>query len=211
MNYFREATSPTRARALTALATLGAGLLIAGCGGSSGGSSTLTIGNENKADSSLIKDTASSTTQTTPTTPTTSTSAGASGTATTPSSGPLSKEPKIPHGVGSTPPTNLVKVDVIKGTGAEAKQGSTVEVNYVGGLWKTGKEFDASWRRKEPFKFTIGGGEVIKGWEEAVVGMKVGGRRLIVIPPALGYGAKSTSSIPGNSTLTFIIDLLQVS
>jgi peptidylprolyl isomerase len=205
VNYFREATSPTRTRTLTALATLGVGLLIAGCGGSSGGSSTLTIGNENKADTSLIKGSASSTT---PTTPTSTAPAGA---ATTPTSGPLSEEPKIPRGVGNKPPTNLVKVDVIRGTGAEAKQGSTVEVNYVGGLWKTGKEFDASWRRKEPFKFTIGGGEVIKGWEEAVVGMKVGGRRLIVIPPALGYGAKSTSSIPANSTLTFIIDLLKVS
>ena len=79
---------------------------------------------------------------------------------------------------------------MVIGNGAEAKPKSTVEVNYVGGLWKTGKEFDASWRRKEPFKFTIGAGEVIKGWEEAVVGMKVGGRRLIVVPPSLGYGSK---------------------
>lgn len=205
MNNLSEATYPTRTRALTALAALGAGLLIAGCGGSSGETSTLTIGNENKADSSLIKGSASSTTPTTPK------STGSAGAATTPTSGPLSEEPKIPHGAGNSPPTKLVTVDVIKGTGAEAKQGSTVEVNYVGGLWKTGKEFDASWRRKEPFKFTIGGGEVIKGWEQAVVGMKVGGRRLIVIPPALGYGAKSTSSIPANSTLTFIIDLLKVS
>ncbi len=208
MNYFRETISPTRARALSALALLGAAALIAGCGGSSGGSSTLTIGNESKADNALITGTGS--TSSTSSTASTSTTAS-SGAATTPTTGPLSEEPKIPHGVGNTPPNHLVKVEVIKGTGAEAKQGSTVEVNYVGGLWKTGKEFDASWRRKEPFKFTIGGGEVIKGWEEAVVGMKVGGRRLIVIPPALGYGAKASGSIPANSTLTFIIDMLKVS
>jgi FKBP-type peptidyl-prolyl cis-trans isomerase len=208
VNYFRDTISPTRARALGALATLGALVLLTGCGGSSGGSSTLTIGNESKTDNSLITGTGTtSSTSSTSSTPTTA----SSGAATTPTSGPLSKEPKIPPGVGNTPPPNLVKVEVIKGSGAEAKQGSTVEVNYVGGLWKTGKEFDASWRRKEPFKFTIGGGEVIKGWEEAIVGMKVGGRRLIVVPPALGYGAKASGSIPANSTLTFVIDLLKVS
>jgi peptidylprolyl isomerase len=208
VNYFSETISPTRARALSALATLGAVLLVAGCGGSSGGSSTLTIGNESKADSTLITGTASTSSTSSTGTSTTSTTTS-SGAATTPTSGPLSEEPKIPHGFGS-PPTHVVKQDVIIGKGAEAKQGSTVEVNYIGGLWRSGKEFDASWRRKEPFKFTLGAGEVIKGWEEAVVGMKVGGRRLIVIPPASGYGAKSTASIPGNSTLTFIIDLLKV-
>ena len=205
MNYFRETISPTRARALSALATIGVGLLIAGCGGSSGGSSTLTIGNENTADNALIKSGAStSTTSTGESTSTTSTGAPAS----TPKSGPLSEEPKIPHGYGS-PPTHLVKQDVIIGKGAEAKAGSTVEVNYVGGLWKTGKVFDASWTRKEPFSFTLGSGQVIKGWDEGVVGMKVGGRRLLVIPPELAYGAKGSGSIPPNSTLTFIVDLLK--
>lgn len=190
MNYFRDAIPPTRTRALTAIATVGAGFLIAGCGGSSGGSSTLTIGNESKADNSLI-------------------TAGQAAPANTPTTGPLSEEPKIPHGVGSSPPTHLVTQDVIKGTGAEAKTGSKVEVNYVGGLWKTGKVFDASWKRKEPFTFTIGGGQVIKGWDQGVSGMKVGGRRLLVIPPELGYGKTGSSSIPPNSTLTFIIDLLK--
>ena len=203
MNYFRDAISPTRARALTALATLGAGFLIAGCGGSSGGSSTLTIGNENTADNALI-------TSGTAAAGTSTTGAGATGGGGgTPKSGPLSEEPKkMPVGFGA-PPTSLVKQDVIIGKGAEAKTGSAVEVNYVGALWKTGKVFDASWTRKEPFTFTIGAGQVIKGWDQGVLGMKVGGRRLLVIPSALGYGAKGSGSIPPNSTLEFVVDLLK--
>jgi len=207
VNYFRDALSPTRARGLTALATLGAGLLIAGCGGSSGGSSTLTIGNENTADNALIKAGATGTSTTPGGTSSTSTTSGSGGG--TPKTGPLSKEPNgIPTGVGS-PPTHLVKQDVILGKGAEAKTGATVEVNYVGAFWKTGKVFDASWKRKEPFTFTIGAGQVIKGWDEGVVGMKVGGRRLLVIPPELGYGAKGSGTIPANSTLEFVVDLLK--
>lgn len=198
MNYFREAISPTRARALTAIATLGATLLVAGCGGSSGGSSTLTIGNESKADNALINSGASTT------------APGTTGpAATTPTSGPLSEEPKVPHAVGNTPPTHLVKQDLIVGTGAEAKTGSTVEVNYIGGLWKTGKVFDASWKRKELFKFTIGSGEVIKGWDQGFLGMKVGGRRVLVIPSELAYGPKGSASIPPNTPLTFVVDLLK--
>jgi len=191
VNYFREATSPTRTRALTALATLGAGLLIAGCGGSSGGSSTLTIGNENKADSSLIK-------------------AGEVVAPKTPTSGPLATEPTIAAGTGATP-TKLITKDVIVGTGAEAKKGSTVYVNYVGAIWKNGKIFDASWKRKEPFLFVIGTGEVIEGWDKGVVGMKVGGRRILVIPAPLAYGKTGNPSIPPNSALTFVVDLLKVS
>src|SRR5487761_2601623 len=115
VNYIRDAISPTRARAMTALATLGAGILIAGCGGSSGGSSTLTIGNENKADNALITAGSTATTSTTSTTGTASTGGG------TPKSGPLSEEPKkMPVGSGA-PPTHLVKQDVIIGKGAEAK------------------------------------------------------------------------------------------
>ncbi len=205
MNNFRAITSPTRARALTALATLGAGLLIAGCGGSSGGSSTLTIGNENTADNALIKSSASSSS----TTSTTSTSASEStASVKTPTTGPLSKKPTAPVGHGS-PPTKLITTDVIKGTGAEAKSGSSVVVNYVGVIWKTGKEFDSSWKRSETFPFTLGSGGVIKGWEEGVVGMKVGGRRILEIPAALAYGSKGTSGIPPNTPLTFVIDLLK--
>ncbi len=107
------------------------------------------------------------------------------------------------------PPTKLVTKEIIAGTGAEAKSGSAVAVNYVGALYKTGKVFDASWKRNEPFPFTLGKGQVIPGWEQGVVGMKVGGRRELIIPPALGYGAKgSPPSIPPNETLIFIVDLL---
>jgi peptidylprolyl isomerase len=206
VNNFRAITHPTRARALTALVALGAGLLIAGCGGSSGGSSTLTIGNENTADNALIKSsaTASSTTSTSTTPSTTESTASVK----TPTTGPLSKKPTAPVGHGSAP-TKLITTDVIKGTGAEAKSGSSVVVNYVGVIWKTGKEFDSSWKRSETFPFTLGSGQVIKGWEQGVVGMKVGGRRILEIPSELAYGSKGTSGIPPNTPLTFVIDLLK--
>ena len=191
MNYFRDAISPTRARAMTALATLGAGILIAGCGGSSGGSSTLTIGNENSADNSLAK-------------------AGEIVAPTTPTSGPLATEPTIAPGTGPTP-TKLESKDIIVGTGPEAKAGSTVYVNYVGAIWKTAKVFDASWKRHEPFLFVIGTGEVIEGWDKGVAGMKVGGRRILTIPAAEAYGSKGSPSIPPNTPLTFVVDMLKVS
>jgi peptidylprolyl isomerase len=102
-----------------------------------------------------------------------------------------------------------VTKEIVTGTGAEAKTGSAVAVNYVGALYKTGKVFDASWKRNEPFTFTLGKGQVIPGWEQGVVGMKVGGRRELIIPAALGYGVKgSPPSIPPNETLVFIVDLL---
>jgi peptidylprolyl isomerase len=197
VNYLNDA-SPTPAavtpralaRAAGLLAVLGAGLLIAGCGGSSE-SSTITIGNESKADSSLIK-------------------AGEIIPAKTPTSGPLSTEPKITAGTGPAP-TKLVTKDLVVGTGREAKKGSNVEVNYVGALYKTGTVFDASWKRKEPFLFVIGTGEVIEGWDKGVVGMKVGGRRELVIPSALAYGkAGNAPKIPKNEALIFVVDLLKV-
>ncbi len=191
MNYFRDAISPTRTRALTAVATLGAGILLAACGGSSGGSSTLTIGNENSADNALIK-------------------AGEVVAPTTPTSGPLATEPTIAPGTGPTP-TKLVSKDIVVGTGAEAKTGSTVYVNYVGAIWKTAKVFDASWKRHEAFQFVLGAGQVIEGWEKGVAGMKVGGRRELIIPASEAYGSKGSASIPPNTPLTFVIDLLKVS
>ncbi len=200
MNYFSDV--PTRLhRARTrrigfGLAALGASALIAGCG-SSGSSSTITVGAENKADEALANSSAS-------TGPTGATGASAK----TPTSGPLSKEPHITPPSGPAP-TKLVTKEIVKGTGAEAKTGSAVAVNYVGALYKTGKVFDASWKRNEPFTFTLGKGQVIPGWEQGVVGMKVGGRRELIIPSALGYGAKgSPPSIPPNETLIFIVDLL---
>jgi len=188
VNYFKDATSKIRSRALIGLATLGAGLLIAGCG-SSGGSSTITIGNENSADNALVK-TAEAKVVKTPTT------------------GPLSTEPKVTPPSGPAP-TKLESKDLITGTGAEAKSGDSVTVNYVGVLYKGGKEFDASWKRKEPFTFTLGQKQVIAGWDQGVAGMKVGGRRELIIPSNLAYGAAgSPPTIPANAPLVFVIDLL---
>jgi peptidylprolyl isomerase len=200
VNYFKNSkTSPStlRSRAGIAAAALGAAILIAGCG--SGGSSTITVGNENSADNSLIKAGESTTASTTPTTA-----------AKTPTSGPLSKEPKVtpPSGPAST---KLETKDLIVGTGAEAKDGDTVTVNYVGVLYKGGKVFDASWKRNEPFSFTLGKGQVIPGWDQGIPGMKVGGRRELIIPAALAYGAKgSPPAIPPNAPLVFVVDLLSV-
>lgn len=123
----------------------------------------------------------------------------------------LDTRPKL-AGSSETPPTVLVKKDIVVGDGAEAEEGDTVKVQYVGALFSNGNEFDASWDRgKQPFTFTLGGGQVIKGWDEGVAGMKVGGRRVLVIPPDLGYGAQgSPPSIPANATLVFVVDLEDV-
>ncbi|TXS19955.1 FKBP-type peptidyl-prolyl cis-trans isomerase [Streptomyces sp. ms191] len=106
-------------------------------------------------------------------------------------------------------PTELTIRDLVVGDGAEAKPGRVVRVHYVGVTFETGREFDASWDRGEPFKFAVGGGRVIKGWDRGVRGMKVGGRREIIVPPRLGYGKQSPSPlIPAGSTLVFVVDLL---
>ncbi|MEW1697958.1 FKBP-type peptidyl-prolyl cis-trans isomerase [Streptomyces sp. NPDC093249] len=108
-------------------------------------------------------------------------------------------------------PTELTIRDLVVGDGAEAKPGMVVRVHYVGVAFESGKEFDTSWERGQPFKFAVGGGRVIKGWDRGVRGMRVGGRREIVVPPRLGYGKQSPSPlIPANSTLVFVVDLLSV-
>jgi peptidylprolyl isomerase len=130
----------------------------------------------------------------------------------TPTSGPLSTEPKITVPSGP-PPTTLKTTDLIKGTGAVAAVGDTVTVNYVGALYSNGTVFDASWNRKETYTVPgpLGTAPVIKGWNEGIVGMRVGGRRELIIPPDLAYGAGGEPpTIPKNATLIFIIDLLQV-
>ena len=110
---------------------------------------------------------------------------------------------------GGTPPRELVSRDLVKGRGRAAKAGDAVRVQYVGVAHSTGEEFDASWER-EPFEFRLGGGDVIAGWDEGVVGMKPGGRRVLVIPPDKAYGAQSPSPAIGpNETLVFVIDLLK--
>jgi len=114
----------------------------------------------------------------------------------------------IPAGA---PPAELVREDLEVGTGAEATPGKTVEVHYVGVAWSTKKQFDASWDRGETFDFPLGKGRVIRGWDEGVAGMRVGGRRRLTIPPAMGYGARGAGGAIGpNETLVFIVDLLAV-
>ena len=111
------------------------------------------------------------------------------------------------------PPTKLYTKDLIVGTGATAEPGDTLYVNYVGALYKNAKVFDASWKDTpgKPFSFALGQNQVIKGWDEGLKGMKVGGRRELIIPPSLAYGKSgSGSTIPPNSTLIFIVDLLKV-
>ena len=113
---------------------------------------------------------------------------------------------------GGEPPADLQVTDVWEGDGAVAKAGDTVEVHYVGVAYSTGEEFDASWNRGAPLQFQLGVGQVIAGWDQGVQGMKVGGRRQLIIPPGLAYGkAGSGSTIPPNSTLVFVVDLLSVS
>ncbi|MET1060070.1 MAG: FKBP-type peptidyl-prolyl cis-trans isomerase [Nocardioides sp.] len=110
------------------------------------------------------------------------------------------------------PPDDLVINDVVEGDGAEATSGSAVSVHYVGVAHSTGEEFDASYNRGEPLQFRLGVGQVISGWDTGVQGMKVGGRRQLVIPPHLGYGDRGAGGVikPGE-TLIFVVDLLKVS
>jgi FKBP-type peptidyl-prolyl cis-trans isomerase len=108
---------------------------------------------------------------------------------------------------GST--MQLQVTDQTVGTGAEAVAGKSVTVNYTGTL-TNGTVFDSSYSRNQPFTFTLGAGQVIKGWDEGVVGMKVGGKRKLVIPPSLGYGSQAQGPIPANSTLIFEVQLVSV-
>ncbi len=109
-----------------------------------------------------------------------------------------------------TTKSGLKYEDLKEGTGAQAKKGDTVEVHYTG--WLTnGKKFDSSLDRNEPFSFQLGAGRVIKGWDEGVAGMKVGGKRKLMIPPELGYGARGAGNvIPPNAELIFEVELLKI-
>ena len=114
----------------------------------------------------------------------------------------------VPEG---TPPADLAVDDLVVGDGEEAAAGHHVNVHYVGVAWSDGRQFDASWDRREPFSFRLGAGEVISGWDQGVAGMRVGGRRQLTIPPHLGYGSRGAGGvIRGGETLIFVVDLLGV-
>jgi peptidylprolyl isomerase len=128
-------------------------------------------------------------------------------------SGKLDAKPKVPAPKGD-PPTELVIRDIVKGKGPKAKAGDTLSMQYVGTSWSTGQQFDASWDRgAQPFNFQLGAGMVIPGWDSGLVGMQKGGRRLLIIPPDMGYGPQGTpdGSIAPNETLIFVVDLVEIS
>jgi peptidylprolyl isomerase len=110
------------------------------------------------------------------------------------------------------PPQSIQVRDLLSGNGKVAEQGDKVSVQYVGVSWSTGQEFDSSWKRgKKPFAFTLGGGQVIPGWDQGLIGMKQGGRRQLVIPPDQAYGPKGQPPLIGpNETLVFVVDLQKV-
>lgn len=123
----------------------------------------------------------------------------------------LAMKPEFEIDRSETPPDELQVIDLVEGDGEVAEAGDTVTVHYVGKAWSTGAEFDASWDRGQPFSFDLGAGRVITGWDEGVEGMKVGGRRKLVIPPEKGYGAAGAGGVIGpDETLVFVVDLLEV-
>jgi peptidylprolyl isomerase len=119
-------------------------------------------------------------------------------------------KPAVPRPVGS-PPRRLQTENIVKGKGQPAKRGDKVVVKYVGVTFSTGEEFDSSWDTGQPYRFALGGGRVIEGWDKGIVGMRAGGRRQLTIPPELAYGADgSPPDVPPNETLVYVIDLLKI-
>lgn len=117
------------------------------------------------------------------------------------------EKPEIDY-PGGEPPAQLEITDIWEGAGEEARAGHTVQADYVGVAFSSGEEFDASWNRGAPLEFPLGAGRVIQGWDQGIQGMKVGGRRKLVIPPHLAYGdASPTPKIKPGETLIFVVDL----
>ena len=184
-------------RYMLACALLAAGA-IAGCG-SANNSDTAHVRLPPSVNQTLTFSATSTSTTTTP--------AATTPTIVTPKSGPLSKAPTITPPKGAAPKT-LVKTDLITGTGAAAAAGDTITVNYV--LWLYSGKLVQSSFSAQPFSTALvsGAGGVIAGWVQGLVGMRVGGRRELIIPPALAYKSQANGTIPANSTLIFVIDLL---
>ena len=136
------------------------------------------------------------------------TTSSSTSTSTVPLPAALKTKPKVVPPSGPAPKKLVVK-DLIKGTGPAATATSTVTVNYVGVLYKGGKEFDSSWKRGTTSSFPLSG--VIQGWQQGIPGMKVGGRRELIVPPSLAYKGVAQAGIPANSTLIFVIDLHAIS
>ena len=121
------------------------------------------------------------------------------------------EKPQVDVPVGEAPSYQLELEDLSVGEGDEAVAGKIVEVHYVGVSWSTGEQFDASWDRGDTFKFGLGKGQVIQGWDQGVAGMKAGGRRRITIPPNLAYGKRGAGGVIGpDETLVFVVDLVGV-
>src|SRR4051794_21202718 len=195
----RISTLPRLMRRFALLLT--ALVAVAGCG-----SSTKPADIPSGDTSSAPASTATETTETTTT--------QSQGTARAPLVSPtkdLSKKPKIPKQPGDAP-ARLVKQDIVKGKGAVAKEGDVLTVRYIGVRFRDNQEFDSSWKRKpNEFKFPLGQGQVIQGWDQGVAGMRVGGRRQLTIPADLAYGAQgSPPDIGPNEPLIFVVDLKKV-
>ena len=200
-------TAPRMRASIRSVSAVLAAAALAAAGAGCGDSKTV----DHTASSGISADEAT----TTETTPATTTDAAAPATtdkgAVLPISTDTSKKPSIPKPKG-TPPKELVVKDIVEGKGPAAKSGDTVDVQYVGVSYSTGKQFDASWDRgTDPFSFPLGGGQVIPGWDQGVAGMKVGGRRELVIPSELAYGPQgSPPAIGPDETLVFVIDLEKI-
>jgi len=183
-------TTPARATRFLAVGLTGAALLFAGCGGDDDDKSSDTA--------AAATSTAASTTATTPADP-----------AATPIRNPF-RRPVQPAHPGERVDQLIVR-DVKVGDGEEIAAGDTAIVDYYGTIYQTGRRFDSSWDRgREPLEIRIDNGGVIAGWWQGIPGMRIGGRRTLVIPPALGYGRQANGGIPANSTLFFTVDLLGI-
>ena len=191
----------SRANARLLLAPLVAAIALAGCGSSNSALSGVPV------PSSLAQ--VSSPTGATGAAGATGPPGASTSTAIPPVPADISHKPKVVPPKGPAPKTLVVK-DLVVGKGPAAKAGDKLTVQYVGVLYNGGKQFDASWDRHMPFPLTLGQGQVIPGWDKGLVGMRLHGRRELIIPAKLAYGSTSRPGIPANSPLVFVIDLLKI-